>query len=92
MLLLVATRLNAMRMAVERIMIGALIEYDDLRKLSRLGENAQLASVERWAKRVGIRYGYDGRGGIWTTLDAMNAAVGLASDFKSDQYSADTVA
>jgi len=72
-------------------MIGALIEYDDLRKLSRLGESAQLATVERWAQRVGIRYQYDGRGGIWTTLDAMNAAVGVGQDTKSHQYSVDTV-
>jgi hypothetical protein len=45
-------------------MIGAIVEFDDLRKLSRLGENAQLATIERWEKRVGIRYQYDGRGGI----------------------------
>lgn len=73
-------------------MIGALVELDDLRRLSRLGEHAQLASVERWAQRVGIRYQYDGRGGIWTTLDAMNAAVGLVQEAKPDQYSVDTVA
>ena len=72
-------------------MIGALIEYDDLRKLSRLGENAQLATVERWAKRAGIRYQYDGRGGIWTTLDAMNEAVGIAQEPASGTYSADRV-
>jgi hypothetical protein len=29
------------------------IEFDDLRKLSRLGENAQLATVERWAETCG---------------------------------------
>ncbi len=59
-------------------MIGAVIEFEDLRKLSRLGENAKLATVERWAQRVGIRYQYDGRGGIWTTTDALNAALGLS--------------
>jgi hypothetical protein len=58
-------------------MIGGLVEFDDLRKLSRLGDNAKLATVERWAQRVGIRYQYDGRGGIWTTTDALNAALGL---------------
>jgi hypothetical protein len=72
-------------------MIGALIEFDDLRKLSRLGENAQLATVERWAKRAGIRYQYDGRGGIWTTLDAMNAAVGMEQEARSEAYSIDRV-
>jgi hypothetical protein len=72
-------------------MIGAIIEYDDLRKLSRLGERAQLASVERWAKRAGIHYQYDGRGGIWTTLDAMNAAIGVAGAGESELYSVDRV-
>jgi hypothetical protein len=71
-------------------MIGGIIEYDDLRKLSRLGERAQLACVERWAKRVGIRYQYDGRGGIWTTLDAMNAALGVAHE-PDPEYSVDRV-
>lgn len=72
-------------------MIGALIEYDDLRKLSRLGEHAQLATVERWAKRAGIRYQYDGRGGIWTTLDAMNAAVGMVQEHEPEQYNVERV-
>lgn len=72
-------------------MIGALIGFDDLRKLSRLGENAQLATVERWAKRAGIRYQYDGRGGIWTTLDAMNAAVGMAPETEPEQYNVERV-
>lgn len=73
-------------------MIGPLIEFDDLRRLSRLGEKAQLATIERWAQSVGIRYQYDGRGGIWTTIDAMNAAVGLAREENADHYSVDTVA
>jgi predicted metal-dependent phosphoesterase TrpH len=72
-------------------MIGAIIEFDDLRKLCRLGERAKLASVERWTKRAGICYQYDGRGGIWTTLDAMNAAVGLGHDEKPGQYSVERV-
>lgn len=59
-------------------MIGPVLEFDDLRRLSRLGERATLASVERWAKRVRIRYQYDGRGGIWTTVDALNEALGLS--------------
>lgn len=44
-------------------MIGPLIGFDDLRKLSRLGDAAKLSTVERWAQRVGIKYQYDGRGG-----------------------------
>jgi len=73
-------------------MIGDVLEFDDLRRISRLGERAQLASVERWAKEIGLRYQYDARGGIWTTLDAMNAALGLAEQPDSAApYSPDMV-
>ena len=75
-------------------MIGALVEFDDLRRLSRLGEKAQLATIERWAKQVGIRYQYDGRGGIWTTVDGLNAALGLSAKPAADAdelYSVETV-
>jgi hypothetical protein len=75
-------------------MIGAILEFDDLRKLSGLGERAQLATVERWATRAGIKYSYDGKGGIWTTMDAMNAALGLSKSSgqaANEPYSADQV-
>jgi hypothetical protein len=58
-------------------MAPAILDFEDLRRVSRLGPRATLARVERWAAQAGIRYRYDGRGGIWTTLDAMNAALGL---------------
>lgn len=73
-------------------MIGPLIGFDDLRKLSRLGDAAKLSTVERWAQRVGIKYQYDGRGGIWTTLDAMNAAIGIDRSMGTEPYSIDKVA
>jgi hypothetical protein len=44
-LVLVTTRQLLTGTAVELIMIRALIEHDDLRKLSRLDENVQLATV-----------------------------------------------
>lgn len=73
-------------------MTGPVLSFDDLRRISRLGAQAQLATVERWAKRAGIKYNYDGRGGIWTTVAAMNAAVGLKADAgDSESYSADMV-
>ena len=72
-------------------MIGAIIEFDDLRKISRLGERAQLTTVERWAQRAGICYRYDGRGGIWTTLDAINAALGVTRESQPEIYSVDKV-
>lgn len=88
------TRDNASRSArkdTEAIMIGAIIEFDDLRKISRLGERAQLTTVERWAQRAGISYRYDGRGGIWTTLDAINAALGVTRESQPEIYSVDKV-
>jgi len=56
-----------------------ILDFNDLRRVSRLGDRARLASVERWARGNGIRYKYDGKGGIWTTVEAMNAAVGVAT-------------
>lgn len=76
-------------------MIGAgILQFDDLRKLSGLGERAQLATVERWAIKTGIKYNYDGKGGIWTTMDAMNAALGLSRanrEAANEPYPADQV-
>lgn len=61
-------------------MIGPILQFEDLQRLCRPAPEApmpKLATVERWAKAQGIRYRYDGQGGIWTTLDALNAALGL---------------
>lgn len=60
-------------------MVSAILDFDDLRRVSRLGERATLARVEAWARRSGIRFQYDGRGGIWTTIEAMNAALGITA-------------
>lgn len=72
-----------------------LVDYDELRRISRLGPNAQRATVERWAQQQGILYKPDGHGGIWTTMDAMNAALGLPDkqqhDAANEPYSADQV-
>ena len=75
-------------------MIGDVYQFDDLRRISKLGENAQLATVERWAKSIGLKYTYDGRGGIWTTKDALNAVVGLTPGKPDDgaPYSPEMVA
>lgn len=74
-------------------MIGPILEFDDLRRVSRLGEKAQRATVEQWAKRIGLKYNYDGAGGIWTTVDAMNAAVGVVAkgSAEPEPYSVDDV-
>jgi len=43
------------------------------------GKKPRLATVIRWADGCGIRFLYDGSGGIWTTMHALNEALGLAS-------------
>ncbi|GAB3335064.1 hypothetical protein [Marilutibacter aestuarii] len=58
-------------------MIGPVLQFEDLQELCQPGGHPRLATVERWAREQGVRYRYDGRGGIWTTLDALNAAIGL---------------
>lgn len=59
-------------------MIGSIIEFADLQQLCRpAGPTPTPSTVRRWATAQGIRYKLDGRGGIWTTTDALNAALGL---------------
>lgn len=41
------------------------------------GPLPRTSTVRRWADRQGIRYKYDRGGGLWTTVDALNAALGL---------------
>lgn len=36
------------------------------------------ADIERWCDRHGVRY-FRGRAGPWTTIDALNAALGIAA-------------
>jgi hypothetical protein len=69
-----------------------ILDFDDIRAVSRLGDRATLATVERWANKIGLLYSYDGVGGIWTTVDAMNAAVGLISaPQRADKYTPESV-
>lgn len=61
-------------------MSPAVLDFNDLRRISRLGDRATLARVERWARDAGIRFLYDGSGGILTTVDAINSALGVGAD------------
>lgn len=51
--------------------------FEDLQELCKPGERPTLATVEAWARDQGIRYRYDRKGGIWTTREALNAALGI---------------
>lgn len=67
----------------DRLLCRPVLQYADLQELCRPGERPRLSTVEAWARAQGIRYLYDGKGGIWTTLDALNTALGVAAGDES---------
>lgn len=56
-------------------MIGNAYLFEDLQRIS--GYNRR-ADVERWATTNGVPFKYS-RDGIWTTLEALNKALGLTA-------------
>lgn len=55
-----------------------ILTYPDLQRIVRpAGPRPNVATVIRWAKRNHIRYGVDADGGVFTTVDAVNAGLGL---------------
>ncbi|AMU99478.1 hypothetical protein [Xanthomonas citri] len=69
-------------------MTGQVLTFEDLRRLCAPdGSTPRTSTVVRWARDQGIRFRYDTRGGIWTTVDALNAALGLQAS-KEDQQNA----
>ena len=58
-------------------MIGPILQFEDLQQLCQPGQQPRLATVVAWARRIGLRFTYDGRGGLISTVDAVNAAMGL---------------
>lgn len=63
-------------------MIGPILQFQDLQRLCRPDPDAappRLATVVRWAEQQGIPFKYDGNGGIFTTVDALNQALGLGT-------------
>lgn len=60
-------------------MSNRILHFPDLQRLCvPKGPPPRASKVRRWADRQHIRYSHDGAGGIWTTVDALNAALGLA--------------
>lgn len=70
-------------------MIGPVLEFSDLQKLSGFERRAD---VERWARDAGVPV-KPCRGGVWTTLDALQRALGVpaANDGESTPYPSDVV-
>lgn len=65
--------------------IGPVLQFSDLQELCHPGGQPRLATVERWARAQGIPFRYDGKGGIWTTIDGLNYALGIG-DAASQPY------
>lgn len=67
-------------------MIGPVLEFADLQHISGYERRAD---VERWAASIGLAV-KPCRGGVWTTVDAANAALGLQAS-NDDAYPAGMV-
>ena len=61
-------------------MSSPVLNLDDLREAT--GYTRQ-ADIERCLRKQGVRYFY-GRQGIWTTIEALNAALGVAAPAAND--------
>lgn len=75
-------------------MIGPVLQFQDLQRLCRPDPDAappRLATVVKWATDQGIPFKYDGNGGIFTTVDALNQALGLGTSTGHSPLSASQV-
>lgn len=72
-------------------MIGPVLQFADLQEICRPGERPRLGTVEAWARSQGVPFRYDGKGGIWTTVDALNHALGLDPSKSGAAYPIDIV-
>lgn len=69
-------------------MFGPFLEFADLQRISGY---ERVADVERWAERNGIQLKRS-RSGVWTTVPAVNHALGvpIAANL-DDAYPVDTL-
>lgn len=69
-------------------MIGAsVVEFAELQRLSGYERRAD---VERWAADIGLPT-KPCRGGIWTTVEAINRALGVVTSGDTALYGAEIV-
>lgn len=60
--------------------LGSLVPFSRLQALCRPGgPPPRPATVRRWCEAQGIRYKADLDGGVWTTVEALNVALGLSN-------------
>lgn len=70
----------------------SLVPFPRLQALCRPGGPPPRAStVMRWCKDQGIRCKPDLNGGVWTTVEAINAALGLVLGRTEEMCSADLI-
>ncbi len=75
-------------------MKGTVLQFADLQDLCKpkATSRPRRATVEAWARRIGLRYQYDGDGGIISSVEALNQALGVRQPAaNADQLSADDV-
>lgn len=68
-------------------MIGPALEFPDLQRLTGY---TRMADVRRTLENQGVRV-FEGKEGIWTTIQLINAAGGLTPAV-NDLYAADQLA
>lgn len=66
-------------------MIGQVLQFEDLQRVSGY---TRAADVERWAQKIGLAV-KPTRDGIASSMDAWNAALGVAAN--RDTYAPDAV-
>lgn len=71
---------------------GRILTFADLQRIvAPAGPTPRSRTVVQWAKANRIRFGQDGQGGIWTTVDAVNAALGLLPHMATEQVRAESL-
>lgn len=68
-------------------MIGPVLQFEDLQRICQPDPEKpppRRGTVEAWAKRIGLPITYDSRGGVITTVDAFNRALGLGGPAAND--------
>lgn len=69
-----------------------ILTFAQLQELCAPGEKPRRATVEAWAREQGIPLKLDRKGGVWTTLEAVNVALGVsAANDDSATYPSDII-
>ncbi len=66
-------------------MIKSILQFSDLQEICKPGKKPRLRTVESWAAKIGLRYTYDAEGGIVSTVEALNLALGIDKSAANDE-------